>query len=179
MSHPVELQTARLLMRQWRDDDRAPFAALNADPDVMRYFPSVQSREASDASVDWTKAHHDRHGWGNWACELKDTGEFIGFVGLSIPKRVFPFSPCVEVGWRLARPFWGRGLASEAARESLRFGFEQLGLQEIVSMTALANLPSRAVMERIGMRNSGEDFDHEALPEGHALRRHCLYRIKS
>lgn len=173
----IESETPRLLLRQWREEDRAPFAALNADPAVMEYFPAVQSSETSDATIDRCLADFAQRGWGNWACELKDTGEFIGFVGLSIPKRVFPFSPCVEVGWRLARPYWGRGLASEAARESLRIGFDRLALQEIVSMTTLSNLRSRAVMERIRMRNAGEDFDHEAFPAGHPLRRHCLYRV--
>ena len=112
----------------------------------------------------------------NYAVELKESGEFIGFIGLSIPRRPLPFSPCVEIGWRLARRFWGHGYATEGARASLTVGFEQLGLPEVVSFTALDNLPSRAVMKRIGMRNTGRDFDHPAIPEG-PLRRHCLYSI--
>ena len=175
---PIEVATPRLCLRQWRDADRAPFAALNADPAVMRYFAGVIGREASDRSIDVWRAELAERGWSNWAVERVRTGEFIGFVGLSVPRRAeLPFMPCVEVGWRLARAFWRHGYATEAARAALRVGFERLGLPEIVSFTSLINLPSRAVMERIGMIDSGEDFDHPALPEGSELRRHCLYRI--
>ena len=174
---PIELETARLKLRRWRDADRAPFAALNADPAVMEFFPATQSREASDASIDAWQAQLESRGWSNWAVELVESGEFIGFVGLSVPRRALPCSPCVEVGWRLARRFWGRGLASEAARAALGAGFERIGLAEIVSFTALGNLRSRAVMERIGMRDAHQDFEHPGVPEGHALRLHCLYRI--
>jgi len=174
---PIELETARLKLRRWRDADRAPFAALNADPAVMEFFPAPQSREASDASIDAWQAQLESRGWSNWAVELVESGEFIGFVGLSVPRRALPCSPCVEVGWRLARRFWGRGLASEAARAALGAGFERIGLAEIVSFTALGNLRSRAVMERIGMQDAHQDFEHPGVPEGHALRLHCLYRI--
>ena len=174
---PIELETSRLKLRRWRDADRAPFAALNADPAVMEFFPTPQSREASDASIDAWQAQLESRGWSNWAVELVESGEFIGFVGLSVPRRVLPCSPCVEVGWRLARRFWGRGLASEAARAALGAGFERIGLAEIVSFTALGNLRSRAVMERIGMQDAHQDFEHPGVPEGHALRLHCLYRI--
>jgi RimJ/RimL family protein N-acetyltransferase len=174
---PIELETARLKLRSWRDADRAPFAALNADPAVMEYFPALQSREASEASIDLWQGQLESQGWSNWACELAESGEFIGFVGLTVPRRALPCSPCVEVGWRLARRFWGRGLASEAARAALGAGFERIGLAEIVSFTALANLRSRAVMERIGMQDAHEDFEHPGVPVGHALRMHCLYRI--
>ncbi|MDC6168027.1 GNAT family N-acetyltransferase [Paucibacter sp. XJ19-41] len=175
---PLTLNTARLLLRPWRDSDRAPFAALNADPEVMEFFPALQSREQSDASIDLWTAQFAERGWSNWAVELRDSAAFIGFIGLSVPRRQLPFSPCVEIGWRLARAHWGQGLATEGARAALAAGFEQLGLAEIVSFTALTNLRSRAVMERLGMRSdSAEDFDHPALPEGHALRRHCLYRL--
>jgi RimJ/RimL family protein N-acetyltransferase len=177
MATVIELQTQRLRLRQWRDADREPFAAMNADPAVMEFFPALQTRAASDASIDAWQAQFAVQGWSNWAAELLDTGRFIGFVGLSVPRRVLPCSPCVEIGWRLARPFWGQGLASEAARGALRVGFEQLALPEIVSFTALGNLRSRAVMERIGMRNARQDFEHPGVPEGHALRLHCLYRI--
>ncbi len=175
---PLTLNTARLLLRPWRDSDRAPFAALNADPEVMEFFPALKSREQSDASIDLWTAQFAERGWSNWAVELRDSGAFIGFIGLSVPRRQLPFSPCVEIGWRLARAHWGQGVATEGARAALAAGFEQLGLAEIVSFTALTNLRSRAVMERLGMRSdSAEDFDHPALPEGHALRRHCLYRL--
>jgi RimJ/RimL family protein N-acetyltransferase len=178
VSEPIELTTARLRLRQWRDADRALFAALNADPAVMKYFAGVVSREASDRSIDAWQAELADRGWSNWAVELVRTGEFIGFVGLSVPRRAeLPFMPCVEIGWRLARAFWHQGYATEAARAALRVGFERLGLARIVSFTSLANRPSRAVMERIGMHDAGEDFDHPALPEGSELRRHCLYRI--
>ena len=164
-------------MRRWRPSDRAPFAAMNADPVVMQFFQAPLERAASDASIDaWMNAFAER-GWSNWAVETKDGGDFIGFVGLSIPQRVLPFSPCVEVGWRLARAHWGRGYATEAAEEALRTGFESIGLDEIVSFTTVTNRRSRAVMERIGLRDAHEDFEHPGLPEGHPLRPHCLYRL--
>jgi len=173
----VELDTPRLRLRRWREEDREPFAAMNADPAVMEFFPAPQSREASDASIDAWQAQLESRGWSNWAVELVESGEFMGFVGLSVPRRALPCSPCVEVGWRLARRFWGRGLASEAARAALGAGFERIGLAEIVSFTALGNLRSRAVMERIGMQDAHQDFEHPGVPEGHSLRPHCLYRI--
>lgn len=178
MPRLIELDTLRLRLRQWRESDREPFAALNADPAVMEFFPSPQSKAASDASIDAWQSRFAAQGWSNWALELRSSGEFIGFTGLSVPRRVLPFSPCVEVGWRLARDHWGRGYATEAARAALKAGFEQIGLPEIVSFTAIGNLRSRAVMERIGMRNSNQDFEHPGVPEGHALRLHCLYRIR-
>jgi len=177
MPQIIEPETPRLRLRQWRESDREPFAALNADPEVMEFFPSLQSREASDASIDAWQARFASQGWSNWAIELRATGEFLGFTGLSVPRRVLPFSPCVEVGWRLAREHWGRGYATEAARAALEVGFTRLGLGEIVSFTTIGNLRSRAVMERIGMRNAHQDFDHPGVPEGHPLRRHCLYRM--
>jgi RimJ/RimL family protein N-acetyltransferase len=177
MSEAVEIDTPRLRLRPWLASDLDPFAAMNADPAVMEFFPSLQSREASAASIAAWQAQWAEAGFSNWAVELLSSGEFIGFVGLSVPRRQLPFSPCVEIGWRLARPHWGQGFASEAAREALRFGFERLALSEIVSFTALANLRSRAVMERIGLRNAYQDFEHPGVPEGHALRLHCLYRL--
>ncbi|MCG2584283.1 GNAT family N-acetyltransferase [Massilia sp. TS11] len=171
------LDTARLLLRPWDEAYAAPFAALNADPEVMRHFPACLTRAESDAVIARFRAHFAEHGWGNWAVLRREDQAFLGFVGLSIPRFTLPFSPCVEVGWRLIRAAWGQGYASEAARASLAFGFDTLGLQEIVSFTALENQRSRAVMERIGMRNSGRDFDHPALSPGHRLQRHCLYTI--
>lgn len=177
MSETIELSTPSLVLRRWHDADRAPFAAMNADPAVMEFFPAPQSRAASDASIDHWLEQFATQGWSNWAVELRATGEFIGFVGLSVPRRVLPFSPCVEVGWRLARAHWGRGYATEGALAALDCGFARLGLQQIVSFTALANLRSRAVMERIGMHDTHANFEHPGVPEGHALRMHCLYRI--
>lgn len=177
MPAPIELETPRLRLLAWQDRHIAPFAALNADPDVMRHFPSTLTAEQTRAGVEVWRAQFAEQGWSNWAVELKGSGEFIGFVGLSVPRRQLPFSPCVEVGWRLARRFWGKGYATEAAKASLAVGFGQLGLAEIVSFTALCNRPSRAVMERIGMLDTARDFDHPAVPEGSPLRAHCLYAI--
>jgi RimJ/RimL family protein N-acetyltransferase len=174
---PIEFETARLRLRQWRDADRGPYAAMNADPAVMKFFPGIQSRETSDASIDRWQEQFASQGWSNWAAELKETGEFIGFIGLSVPRRVLPFSPCVEIGWRLAHAHWRKGLASEGARGALRVGFERLELGEIVSFTARANDRSRAVMERIGMTDTRQDFEHPAIPEGNPLRLHCLYKL--
>lgn len=174
----IEFETPRLRLRQWQPSDREPFAALNADPAVMEFFAVPVDRQNSDASIDAWQRQFAERGWSNWAVEEKATQAFIGFVGLSVPRRVFSFSPCVEVGWRLARAYWGKGYATEAAREALRVGFEQLGLAEIVSFTTLSNLRSRAVMERIGLRNAHEDFEHPGVAEGHPLRPHCLYRLR-
>jgi RimJ/RimL family protein N-acetyltransferase len=174
---PVEFETPRLRLRQWRESDREPFAAMNADPAVMEFFPSLQGRASSDAGIDSWQSQFASQGWSNWAAELIESGQFIGFVGLSVPRRVLPFSPCVELGWRLARAHWGRGFATEAAGGVLRVAFERLALAEIVSFTAVGNQRSRAVMERIGMLNSNQDFEHPGVPEGHPLRLHCLYRI--
>jgi RimJ/RimL family protein N-acetyltransferase len=177
MARPFEFETERLRLRQWRPSDREPFAAMNADAEVMRFFPAVQSRDASDRSIDLWQSELLARGWSNWAVELKTMDEFIGFIGLGVPRRALPFMPCVEIGWRLARAHWRKGYATEGARAALKMGFEQLRLREIVSFTSVLNLPSRAVMERIGMVDSGEDFEHPAVPEGHPLRLHCLYRL--
>lgn len=177
MPHASEIETPRLILRQWRDSDREPYAALNADPAVMEFFPAPQDRAASDAMIDAWREQLDARGWSNWAVEARASGDFVGFIGLTVPRRVLPFSPCVEIGWRLARAHWGQGYATEGACAALRAGFERAGLAEVVSFTALLNLRSRAVMRRIGMRDTGEDFEHPALPPGHRLRPHCLYRI--
>jgi len=171
-----DLQTKRLLLRQWKPADRAPFATMNADPRVMRHFPALLSRAESDAMADRCQALIEERGWGFWAVELKASGAFIGFVGLHTPSATLPFSPCVEIGWRLAADYWGQGLASEAARAALEVGFGRLDLSEILSFTAVENRRSRAVMERLGMRES-EEFEHPGGPVGHPLRRHCLYRL--
>jgi ribosomal-protein-alanine N-acetyltransferase len=174
----AELRTERLVLRQWRPADRAPFAALNADPEVMAYFPAALTRKQSDALVDAVEAHIEREGWGLWALEVRDTGAFAGFTGLARPRFDAHFTPAVEVGWRLARAAWGHGYATEAARAAAAFGFDALELSEIVSFTAAGNRRSRAVMERLGMTHDpADDFDHPALPEGHPLRRHVLYRL--
>lgn len=176
---PRVLETQRLRLRQWRDEDYPPFARLNADPRVMRYFPTTLSRERSDVMADTLRTLIAERGWGLWAVEESCSGCFVGFVGLHVPSADLPFSPCVEIGWRLVAEYWGRGYATEAAREALRFGFESLGLAEIVSFTAVANLRSRVVMERLGFRHGGETFDHPAVEEGHPLRLHVLYRLSA
>jgi RimJ/RimL family protein N-acetyltransferase len=176
----ADLRTDRLLLRHWRDDDRAPFAALNADPEVMRHFPAPLGREESDALADAIEADLEREGWGWWALEVSGTGAFIGFAGLRRVGFEAHFTPAVEIGWRLAREAWGHGYATEAARGAARYGFEELGLDEIVSFTAAGNARSRAVMERLGMtHDAGGDFDHPRVPEGHPVRRHVLYRLRA
>jgi RimJ/RimL family protein N-acetyltransferase len=171
----MRFTTERLQIRAWHDADRAPFAAMNADARVRQFFPDLQTREQSDASIDRWRAECDAQGWSFQPVALRASGEFIGFVGLTVTRHAVRFAPCVEIGWRLAAAHWHQGYASEAARAWLRLGFEQLGLDRIVSLTSVLNRPSIAVMERIGMVNAQTDFDHPALPEGHRLRRHCLY----
>jgi RimJ/RimL family protein N-acetyltransferase len=172
----LQLETERLLLRQWRDEDYAPFAALNADPRVMEHFPSTLERAASDRLADIARQAIARNGWGLWAVELRATGAFIGFVGLQHAPTELPFSPAVELGWRIAQPYWGRGYAPEAAREAIRIGFERIALEALVAFTAVGNTKSRRVMAKLGMRYV-RDFEHPRLPEGHPLRAHCLYRI--
>jgi RimJ/RimL family protein N-acetyltransferase len=177
MLAPVTLTTERLVLRPWRTEDREPFAALNADPEVMRYFPKPLTRAESDAFVDGINEHMTHRGWGLWAVEVVGHAPFIGFVGLNVPGFQAVFTPCVEVGWRLAKEHWGRGYASEAATAVLRFGFETLELDEIVSFTSTINRPSQAVMEKIGMTHDpADDFDHPRIEPGHDLERHVLYR---
>jgi len=174
----VQLATERLLLRRWRPADREPFARLNADPEVMRYMLRPLSREESDAYIDRTERAFEEHGFGLWAVEVSTTGSFVGYVGLSIPRFEAHFTPAVEVGWRLDRPYWGNGYATEAARAAIADGFERVGLKEIVSFTVPVNLRSIAVMERLGMtRDPNDDFDHPNVPKGHPYRRHVLYRI--
>jgi RimJ/RimL family protein N-acetyltransferase len=175
---PRELRTERLVLRRWRPSDREPFAALNADPRVAEHLGGPLSREASDAVAARIEAHFARHHFGLWALEIPGVAPFAGFVGLSAPAFEAHFTPCVEIGWRLAARHWGAGYATEGARAALAFGFEALGQPEIVSFTVPANTRSRRVMEKLGMRRDpAGDFDHPALPPGHPLRRHVLYRI--
>lgn len=171
------ISTPRLLLRAWKDSDREPFASLNADPEVMEFFPALLSRSESDGLVDRINTHLNEHGFTFFAAELKEDGTFIGFIGMARPTFKAHFTPCVEIGWRLARPYWNLGLATEGAKAILRYGFEQLKLAEIVSFAVAANLRSRRVMERIGMTyDPADDFDHPNLPAGHPLSMHVLYR---
>jgi len=179
MTPPQELRAPRLRLRRWLPSDRTPFAALNADPQVMEHFSSsTLSREDSDILASRIEAHFHQHGFGLWAVEIPNVASFAGFVGLSVPDFEAHFTPCVEIGWRLAAQHWGKGYATEGARAVLAFAFQTLALGEIVSFTVPGNLRSRQVMERIGMvHDPADDFDHPKLPEGHRFRRHVLYRI--
>jgi ribosomal-protein-alanine N-acetyltransferase len=175
-----ELRTPRLCLRQWQAADLEPFARMNADPAVMEYFPALLSREQSDAIVARIEQLFRERGFGLWALEVPGVAPFAGFVGLSVPRFEAHFTPCVEVGWRLAREHWGHGYATEAAHAALDFGFQARGLQEIVSMAVVANQRSRRVMERLGMtRDPADDFDHPNMAEGHPLLRHVLYRLRA
>lgn len=175
---PVELITERCRLRQWRDSDRPAFAALNQDPVVMRFFPALQDEAESNARVDAISAAIAARGWGLWALEIPGVTDFAGFVGLNAPGWQAHFTPCVEIGWRLAAAHHGKGYATEAAREALRYGFEELGLDEIVALTIPANAPSRRVMEKLGMvRDETADFDHPLIDPAHPTARHVLYRL--
>lgn len=175
----VIIATSRLRLRLWKPGDLAPFAAMNADPRVMEFYPDVLTRDESDALAGRIQEGFSRHGFGLWALEIPGVEEFAGFVGLSVPRFEAAFTPCVEIGWRLGAEHWGRGYASEAARAVLMHGFGPLGLKEIVSFTAAQNLRSQAVMQRIGMERCPElDFEHPVLSPGHRLRRHVFYRIR-
>lgn len=143
----------------------------------MRYFPGTLTREQSEGWAENCRALLEQQGWGLWAVEVQERAEFIGFVGLHAPSIELPFNPCVEIGWRLKRSAWGQGFATEAAEAALRVGFEQVGLQEIVSFTSLVNTPSEAVMKRLGMTRDQNTFEHPSVPPGHVLREHCVYRL--
>jgi ribosomal-protein-alanine N-acetyltransferase len=172
------LRTERLLLRRWYQSDREPFAAMNADAEVMKYFPAMLTRDLSDALADRIEEDFGRYGFGLWALEVAQDREFIGFTGLSVPAFDAHFTPAVEIGWRLARPSWGHGYATEAARRALSAAFVDHGLAEVVSFTSRANARSQAVMRRIGMTHDpADDFDHPRLPPGHPMRRHVLWRL--
>ena len=177
----LALRTPRLILREWRDEDAEPFAAMSADPEVMRYLVPFPDRAAVGAWIARARTHLAEHGFGKFVVELAGEAAFAGVVGLDHVGFDLPFTPAVEVLWRLARPFWGRGFATEAARATLDDGFGRLGLDEVVAYTVVGNRRSRAVMERLGMhRDAAEDFDfvHPRLPPGHPLRRHVLYRLR-
>ena len=174
---PTQLRTERLVLRRWRDTDRGPFAVLNGSPIVMEHYPAPLTPAESDAFVDRIDAHFDQHGWGLWAVELATSEAFVGYVGLWPATFDAHFTPAVEVGWRLGHEHWGQGFASEAARAAITDGFARLGVDEIVSFTAMANVRSQRVMQKLGVHHDpAEDFDHPAIPEASPLRRHVLYR---
>ena len=177
---PAEIaRTERLVLRRWRASDRQPFAAMNADPRVMEFFPAMLSTEESDRLVDRIEAHFEESGFGPCAVELIEDGSFLGYVGLAIPRFTAHFTPCVEIGWRIAPSYWNRGFATEAAREIIRQAFEVHRIEELVSFTSSGNFRSRRVMEKLGMtHDSAEDFDHPGIAAGHPLQRHVLYRLR-
>ena len=171
------LEINRLILRQWQQTDLQPFAELNADPEVMKYFPKTLSRQESDNVVARFKAMIvANQGWGFWAVEMKATGEFVGSVGLAQQPDRFDFSPCTEIGWRIKKKFWGQGIAKEAAQASLAYAFNVLHLPEVVSFTSTHNTPSEKLMQRLGMQKQ-TIFLHPALPADHALAEHVLYKI--
>ncbi|MCF2856391.1 GNAT family N-acetyltransferase [Pseudoalteromonas sp. SMS1] len=180
LGHIAELKTPRLRLRQWCDSDKEIFASMSSDPEVMRYFPALLSARESDVLVDKFAGLIAENGYGFWALTVRNEGlpeVFIGFVGLHWQTQVDPNRPFMEIGWRLARRYWGVGYAREAAQAVLTFAFETLNLQEVYAFTALSNLPSQKLMNRLGMKNVGQDFLHPNLPSGHPLQAHCLYKI--
>lgn len=178
--HDYAIETERLILRPWCEEDLDPFFQLNADPRVMEFFPSVKSYEETAEEFRLIRGSFETNGWGFWAASLIESSQFIGFIGLKNVGFTANFTPAVEIGWRLAYEYWGKGYATEGAKASLQYGFETLHLNEIVSFTAVNNMRSRRVMEKIGMSHDEKnDFDHPKLPEGHALRKHALYRIKT
>jgi RimJ/RimL family protein N-acetyltransferase len=174
------IESERLLLRRWREEDREPFYRLNSDARVMEFFPECLTRAQSDSLVERINEHFEKHGFGLFAAELREDQTFIGFVGLAVPIFNAHFTPCVEIGWRLAADYWGRGFATEGARAVVKYAFEELALDPLVSFTVPENIRSRRVMEKIGMtRDASDDFDHPNVAEGHPLRRHVLYRLQS
>ena len=165
-----------MILREWLPDDAAPFIALNSDKEVMQYFPSVKTAVETMAQIGRIEGHIKQHGFGFFAMERKDNGEFIGFTGLTHPSFDAHFTPCVEIGWRLNKKSWGYGYATEAGKACLEFGFEDLKLGKIYSFTAVQNIPSEKVMQRIGMAKEGY-FEHPAMQDGHFLQRHVLYSL--
>ena len=174
---PVILETARLILRPWKTEDLAPFAHMNANAQVMQHFPQTLNTQESDALAEKFQQQIDLNGWGFWALELKQTGQFIGFTGLHFQPDLFEFSPCTEIGWRLAAEFWHQGYATEAAGECLRFAFEVLQLKTVKAFTAVQNKASENVMLRLGMQHQGY-FNHPKLNSNSPLLRHTLYCIK-
>lgn len=171
------INTTRLGLRKWTDADTNPFVAINKDKDVMKYFPGTVTEEETLAMISRIKTHFNVHGFGLYAVEEKSSGAFIGFTGFAIPRFESFFTPCVEIGWRLQQSAWGNGYATEAAKACLEYGFGSLNFDSVFSFTALNNLPSERVMQKIGMKRIGE-FDHPNIEQGHILCRHHLYRIE-
>jgi len=177
MTEIIEIQTERLLLRQWRKEDLPEFAGITSDPVVMEFYPSILSSIESNTMAERLESLISERGWGFWAVEIKDGKSFIGFVGLHKPTYELPFTPCVEVGWLLAKECWGKGYATEAGKASMNVGFNELGLSEIYSFTSISNKRSRAVMKRLSMVNLNKNFEHPKIPPGSSLRKHVLYKV--
>jgi RimJ/RimL family protein N-acetyltransferase len=174
----MQLLTERLILRSWRDSDRQPFAEMSEDADVMEHLRPLATRDACNAWIDFQIDHQSSHGFCLWALESRASGLFMGAAGLLHVSFAARFTPAVEVGWRLARPFWGTGLAVEAAQAALQFGFEEIRLTQVVAHASVRNRRSRRLMAKLGMSHDGaEDFDRPGIPEGDPLRRQVLYRL--
>lgn len=176
MPKQVFIETQQLLLRQWEMEDAIDYAAMNADPILMEHFPNTLSSEESLKHLLKMQSAIQSQGYGLFAIEIKESGHFIGFTGLSHPSFKSDFTPCVEIGWRIARPYWRNGYAFQAARACLDFGFNQIGLSSIFSFTAISNIPSENLMVKLGMQKWGM-FEHPNLPTGHSLRKHVVYSI--
>ncbi len=177
MTEIIELKTGRLRLRQWKQEDYPAFAKLNADPEVMKYYPEMLNEKDSNDMAQRFEALLAYRGWGFWVVEKLDEKKFMGFVGLHEPTYDLPITPCVEIGWRLAKEYWGYGYASEAAKASLAVAFKKLDLPEVYSFTSVLNKKSQAVMEKLGMVNMKQNFDHPMIPKDSPLREHVLYKI--
>ena len=177
MANIIEMETEPLKLRQWKKEDYPSFAKINADPDVMEYYPSVMSEEESNVMAHKFETLITNRGWWFWAVEKIEDNQFVGFVGLHEPTYDLTVTPCVEIGWRLGKEHWGCGYASEAAKASLVVAFQKLNLSEVYSFTSVSNRMSRAVMERLGMSKANSNFEHPMIPEGSPLREHVLYKI--
>jgi RimJ/RimL family protein N-acetyltransferase len=171
------IQTERLILRQWRDSDRQSFARLNADPLVMKHFPETLTRAQSDAQIDRFRDSINRLGYGFFSVQLRSSPECIGFIGVNFSESGLPFAPCSDIGWRLSRAHWGRGYATEGAKASMDFVFQEMGVQEIVSITPVSNVASERVMQKIGLTKQSPNFIHPGLKQGHHLAEHLLYKI--
>jgi RimJ/RimL family protein N-acetyltransferase len=177
MPEIIEIQTDRLIMRQWNKEDYSAFAEMNADQDVMEFYPDILTIEQSNAMAQKIESEILVKGWGFWAVELKNNKSFIGFVGLHEPGYKLPMSPCIEIGWRLAKEYWGNGYATEAGKAALDTAFKKLKLAEVYSFASVSNKKSQAVMERINMINTNNNFEHPIIPKNNPLREHVLYKI--
>ena len=177
MVNVTELQTERLILRQWHKHDLVPFAEINKDSDVMKYYPSTLTESESNLFAKKLEMLISERGWGFWAVALKSNSQFIGFVGLHKPEADLPFTPCTEIGWRLSKKYWGNGYATEAASIVLKFAFDKLQLKEVASYTSPLNIKSKSVMERLNMVNTMQNFEHPSIPKEHKLREQVLYKV--